>query len=118
MSSVRVPLPVVGDFEAQVTANEVGVRRVDEFLGDVGLADIQGLAEAIQVKADAAMRRAISAVPDGTYRSTLEADGFDERTRNRAPGPQARITFAKILPAGTTKSFTDTPISAYLSPGG
>lgn len=78
-SNVRVPVPVLGDFEAQVTANEVSVRRVDEFLGDVGLLDLQGLAEAIQARADAAMRGAISAVPNGVYRSTLEADGFDEK---------------------------------------
>lgn len=78
-SNVRVPVPVLGDFEAQVTANEVSVRRVDEFLGDVGLLDLQGIAEAIQARADAAMRRAISAVPNGVYRSTLEADGFDEK---------------------------------------
>jgi N-methylhydantoinase B len=79
MSNVRVPRQVLGDFEAQVTANEVCVRRVEEFLGDVGLADLQSLATAVHTRADAAMRRAITAVPDGTYRATLEADGFDEQ---------------------------------------
>jgi N-methylhydantoinase B len=78
LSNVRVPRQVLGDFEAQVTANEVGVRRVEEFLEDVGLTDLQALAGAIQTRADAAMRRAITSVPDGTYRATLEADGFDE----------------------------------------
>jgi N-methylhydantoinase B len=77
LSNVRVPRQVLGDFEAQVTANEVCVRRVEEFLGDVGLADLQGLAAAVHTRADAAMRRAIAVVPDGTYRATLEADGFD-----------------------------------------
>lgn len=79
LSNVRVPRQVLGDFEAQVTANEVCVRRVEEFLDDVGLADLQGLAAAVHTRADAAMRRAITAVPDGTYRATLEADGFDEQ---------------------------------------
>ena len=79
LSNVRVPRQVLGDFEAQVTANEVCVRRVEEFLEDVGLADLQGLATAVHTRADAAMRRAITAVPDGTYRATLEADGFDEQ---------------------------------------
>ena len=79
LSNVRVPRQVLGDFEAQVTANEVCVRRVEEFLGDVDLADLQGLATAVYSRADAAMRRAIAAVPDGTYRATLEADGFDEQ---------------------------------------
>lgn len=79
LSNVRVPRQVLGDFEAQVTANEVCVRRVKEFLDDVGLADLQGLAAAVHTRADIAMRRAITAVPDGSYRATLEADGFDEQ---------------------------------------
>ena len=79
LSNVRVPRQVLGDFEAQVTANEVCVRRVEEFLDDVGLTDLQGLAAAVHTRADIAMRRAITAVPDGTYRATLEADGFDEQ---------------------------------------
>lgn len=79
MSNVRVPGQVLGDFEAQLTANEVGVRRVQEFLEDVGLDDLQGLAYAVQTRTDAAMRRAVAAVPDGTYRATMEADGFDEQ---------------------------------------
>src|SRR5262245_27103079 len=79
LSNVRVPRQVLGDFEAQVTANEVCVDRVEEFLTDVGLDDLQTLADAISTRADAAMRRAISDVPDGTYKATLEADGFDEQ---------------------------------------
>ncbi len=79
LANVRVPRQVLGDFEAQVTANEVCVRRVEEFLQDVGLADLQLLARTVHARADIAMRRAIAAVPDGIYRATLEADGFDEQ---------------------------------------
>lgn len=77
-ANVRIPGPVMGDLEAQVVANEVAVRRVQEFLDDTGLPDLQGLSEALQERADRALRRAISDVPDGTYSATLEADGFDE----------------------------------------
>ncbi len=80
-ANVRVSRQVLGDFEAQVTANEVGVRRVQEFLEDVGLDDLQSLARAVQSRTDKAMRRAIAEVPDGVYTSVLHADGFDdERT--------------------------------------
>ena len=79
LGNVRVPRQVLGDLEAQVTANEVCVRRVEEFLDDVGLSDLQALASAFSTRTDAAMRRAISAVPDGIYRATLEADGFDDQ---------------------------------------
>jgi len=79
LDNVRVPRQVLGDLEAQVTANEVCLRRVEEFLEDVGLVDLQGLASTLNARSDAAMRRAMAAVPDGTYRATLEADGFDDQ---------------------------------------
>jgi N-methylhydantoinase B len=79
LCNVRVPRQVFGDLEAQVTANEVCLRRVEEFLDDVGLVDLQALATILHARADAAMRRAMAAVPDGTYRATLEADGFDDQ---------------------------------------
>jgi len=78
LGNVRLPRQVLGDLEAQQTANDVCVRRVQEFLQDVGLNDLQTLANALNARTDAAMRRAIAALPDGVYRSTLEADGFDE----------------------------------------
>ncbi|MFM8614396.1 MAG: hydantoinase B/oxoprolinase family protein [Alphaproteobacteria bacterium] len=78
LANVRLPRQVMGDLEAQVIANEVCARGVDEFLSDTGLPDLQGLGAALHQRADAAMRRAIAALPDGTWHSSLEADGFDE----------------------------------------
>ena len=78
--NVRLPRQVLGDLEAQVVSNEVSVRRVGEFLTDTGLTNLQGLSAELHARTDRAMRRAIAAVPDGTYRSVIEADGFDERT--------------------------------------
>src|SRR5262249_30129555 len=84
LANVRVPRQVLGDFEAQVIANEVCVDRVEEFLADVGLDDLQTLARTLHTRSDLAMRRAISPVPDGSYRAVLEADGFDEQTTRLA----------------------------------
>jgi len=78
MSNVRVPQQVLGDYMAQVTANQVSTRRLEEFLIDTELDDLQSIASAIHARADMAMRRAISAVPDGVYRASLDYDGFDE----------------------------------------
>jgi N-methylhydantoinase B len=75
--NVRVPAQVLGDLEAQVIANSVAARRLIEFLGDTGVDNLEGLSSALQDRAEQAMRRAIEKVPDGTYRSTLMADGFD-----------------------------------------
>ena len=75
--NVRVPDQVLGDIEAQVVANSVAARRLCEFMDDTGVTDLSGLSSSLQDRAEHAMRRAIEAVPDGTYRSTLMADGFD-----------------------------------------
>ena len=76
--NVRVPDQVLGDIEAQVTANSVGGRRLCEFLDDTRIDDLVGLSQALQERAERAMRQAITEVPDGVYRSTVRADGFDE----------------------------------------
>ena len=77
-ANVRVPDQVLGDLFAQVAASEVCARRTSEFLADAEIEDLTALSAALQDRADKAMRRAIAAVPNGTYRASLEADGFDD----------------------------------------
>jgi N-methylhydantoinase B len=78
LGNVRVPDQVLGDLNAQVTAQQVCARRLLEFLDDSGMTDLTGLSRALQERAEMAMRRAIEAVPDGRYHASLDADGFDE----------------------------------------
>jgi len=78
LGNVRVPQQVFGDLGAQVVANDVAARGVGDFLTDTKLSDLQALANALHSRSDDAMRRAIAGVPDGVYRATLEADGFDD----------------------------------------
>ncbi len=78
LGNVRLPDQVLGDLNAQVTANQVCGRRLIEFLGDTELDDLTGLSRTLQQRAETAMRRAIEEVPDGVYRASLDADGFDE----------------------------------------
>ena len=75
-NNVRVAHMVVGDFRAIVGAQWLGAKRLNEFLDDYGLADIDHLADTIHAASEAAMRRAIAALPDGLYRYHLTADGF------------------------------------------
>ena len=77
LSNVRLPDQVLGDLNAQVTANQVCGRRLVEFLDDAELDDLSGLSRTLQQRAEAAMRDAIERVPDGIYHATLDADGFD-----------------------------------------
>lgn len=76
-ANVRVPDQVLGDLFAQAAAAEVCARRTQEFLDDAGLSDLTALSADLQNRADRAMRKAIAAVPDGVYRASLDADGFD-----------------------------------------
>ncbi len=78
LGNVRVPRQVLGDLQAQVSANEVAARRVVEFLDDTKLDDLRSLSVALHERTDRAMRQAIREVPDGTYKAEISADGFDE----------------------------------------
>lgn len=77
LGNVRVPEQVLGDLYAQVTANQVCGRRLNEFLEDAELSDLTSLSRSLQSRAETAMRRAIEGVPDGRYHAALDADGFD-----------------------------------------
>jgi len=78
LANVRIPDQVLGDLNAQVTANQVCGRRLMEFLDDAELDNVEGLSLALQSRAETAMRNAIETVPDGKYQASLDADGFDE----------------------------------------
>ena len=78
LGNVRVPDQVLGDLDAQTTANRVCARRLGEFLDDAGMVDLESLSRVLVSRAEVAMRKAIDAVPDGVYRAAIDADGFDE----------------------------------------
>jgi len=69
--NVRNPNQVLGDLHALVAANEIGARRLVEFMAEYGLGDLAALAEIVQEKAETAMREAIRAIPDGDYQSEI-----------------------------------------------
>lgn len=75
--NVRRPEMVFGDIQAQVTANRVGARRLLAFMDEYHLDSLEPLALEVQRRAELAMRKAICAVPDGTYRgeSTFRLGG-------------------------------------------
>jgi N-methylhydantoinase B len=75
--NVRLPGQVWGDLEAQLAAHDVCRRRVAEFFDDAGISGFGAVSDAVHAAADRATRRAVAAVPDGVYRSVLDADGVD-----------------------------------------
>jgi 5-oxoprolinase (ATP-hydrolysing)/N-methylhydantoinase A len=69
--NVRRADMVFGDIQAQVASNHVGAQRLLAFMDEYGFDDLEPLALEVQTRAEVAMRRAIAAVPDGTYRSEI-----------------------------------------------
>jgi N-methylhydantoinase B/oxoprolinase/acetone carboxylase alpha subunit len=76
--NVRVPDMVIGDVYAEAAANDVGADKVLALLDEYGIEDLQALGGEIQGRTDAAMRKAIAAIPPGEYVGEAE---FDEINR-------------------------------------
>lgn len=77
--NTRFPRETIGDLNAQLVAAEHLARMVQQLLEESGLDDLSGLAEAIYSRSEASMRAAIGRLPPGTYRHSVDADGYDER---------------------------------------
>lgn len=79
--NVRRPEMVFGDIQAQVGSNRVGAQRLLEFMEEYSLDTLEPLAHEVQHRAEAAMREAIAAVPDGVYTSDVEFEVAGQRLR-------------------------------------
>lgn len=74
--NVRTPDQTLGDLWAQVVALDLMEDRLVGLMKQAALPDLTDLAAEIQGRCEAAMRAAIAALPDGTYRSELQTDGL------------------------------------------
>ena len=74
-ANVRTPDQTMGDIWAQVSANELMERRVRSLMDDYGLDTLTELGDELFSRSERAMREAIRAVPDGTYRYGFSTDG-------------------------------------------
>ena len=74
--NVRTPDQTLGDLWAQVVALDLMEDRLSSLMEGYALPDLNDLAREIQGRCEAAMRGAIAALPDGTYRSELQTDGL------------------------------------------
>ena len=130
LNNVRLPDLVLGDIEAQVTANRVCQKRASDFLADTGLEDFVELSCEIQSMSERSMRQAISAVPDGTYASSLTLDGFegegvtikceitvdaDQMTIDYT-GTSAQVARAINCTMNYTQAYTIYPLKCLLDP--
>jgi N-methylhydantoinase B len=77
-ANTRVPNEVIGDFHAMMSANDTTVRGVERLLQEGELDDLTAFGRVIQARCERAMREAIRKIPNGVYRSRIDADGYDE----------------------------------------
>lgn len=74
--NVRTPDQTMGDLWAQVVALDLMEERLLILMEQAALDHLRDLAAEIHDRCEVAMRSAISALPDGTYRSELQTDGL------------------------------------------
>ncbi|MCB8883709.1 hydantoinase B/oxoprolinase family protein [Acidisoma cellulosilytica] len=77
-ANVRVPQQTMGDFDAQIAANNIGALRVRELVQRYGREKVALTMAALQDYSETRMRAAIRAVPDGIYygEAVLDDDGL------------------------------------------
>ncbi len=76
--NVREPEQVIGDVMAQITACNVGARKIRDFCAEERLTDLEDLSDTILSRSERAVRKAFASLPRGVYRSQALMDGFDQ----------------------------------------
>jgi N-methylhydantoinase B len=99
-NNVRAEEQVIGDLLANVTATKAGEVMLDAFLTEYGLSDFTALSREIRVRSEAATRRRIGQMPDGTYRNEIQIEGVD--------GPLALACRIDIAGDGMSVDFAGT----------
>jgi N-methylhydantoinase B len=77
-ANTRVPDEVIGDFHAMMAANDTAIRNVQQLLDEGELGDLTEFGAFVRARSEAAMREAIRKVPNGIYRGSVYADGYEE----------------------------------------
>jgi N-methylhydantoinase B len=76
--NTRMPVQVLGDLRAQLSACSVGERGYRELIVKHGIAQLRRYVEALQTQAEQLMRKVISEIPDGHYSFVDWIDGIGE----------------------------------------
>jgi N-methylhydantoinase B len=114
---VRVPDQVLGDVDALIAANTLGVRRLLELLdNDAGL-DLAEAAAHICTTTERAVRASISAIPDGVYTAAVQLDGFEEpkeiRVAIEVTGDELVVDYAGTSPQSRYGINSGSPTLGY-----
>ncbi|MGI9605630.1 MAG: hydantoinase B/oxoprolinase family protein [Acidimicrobiales bacterium] len=77
-NNVREADQVIGDMHGLAASNETGRRRLLEMLEEFGIDNIADLTAFIFDRTENALFTALGDVPAGTYRNSMDVDGYDE----------------------------------------
>jgi N-methylhydantoinase B len=110
LSNVREPEPMTGDLHAQMASGEIGATRLNALLDAHGIDDIETLADEIIQRSEDATRRAIRALPAGTYSAHSVLDLAD--------GSQIDIHVALTVDPDAGEILVDYAGSSAASPAG
>ena len=77
-ANVRIPRQVIGDLRAQVAGVTRGEQGLTDLLERYGAEEFYGYCLALHENAEAAMRRVIASIPDGSYEHEDYIDGLGE----------------------------------------
>lgn len=115
-ANARVPASNWGDLNGQLNALDLGARRFDALLDEYGDVVVAQAFDQFSDRAEALMRAAIRALPDGTYSfdDVLDNDGITDRTLTVAldltvSGEEMVLDFSRSSPG------TDGPVNISYS---
>src|SRR5579885_923555 len=121
-ANVREPLQVEGDIYALCACNEEGSKRLIEMMDEFKIADLDNLGETIVEASREATLAKIRALPKGTFRNSVQMDGYDKPLCSMPRSPSRTRAFTSIStaprqppPSASTSSTTirsPTPPSA------
>ena len=77
-ANVRDPVVAEGDLYSLTASNATGGEQLLKMMADFELDSIDAVGARIVASSEAAMRREIAALPNGTFRHAMDVDGYDE----------------------------------------
>jgi N-methylhydantoinase B len=130
-ANVRLPVQVWGDLEAQMAAHDVCRRRAVELFDDIDEPDFEEFSSVVHAMSDHSTRAAIAAIPDGVYRSSVDADGVEghpthiecaitvdgERIEIDYDGSSPQVEYATNCTLNYTTAYSVYPLKLLLVPG-
>ena len=80
-ANTRLPVDTVGDVYSLANCNDVGCRYLIEMMDEFRLTSLDGLANYICERSEAAVRARIAELPDGEWSYDMMADGYESEIK-------------------------------------